>query len=756
MISDNVNDDTKDDEVIDIVELLTSVREATDSELVVLSDIAKTMQFIKKQMKLLTATIAKSDKELAKSVKSGSDNSPIKTPKQHQISTTPAPNHQTIAEATKAPKQHQQNTLTEHQKTPSNTSIAPTKKRAGETELTKTPKQHQNNTKITPIKEQNSPFIVLDSDSKNDASSVGEIEKSITDAMHDFSKFWKDEKGRLRRPDGRYASKDEKQQYQKTAQDVADERKDEKNSKPIIAKIMSGVASATKAASNATETDAVEAGGSAVGGTYFYAIKEVMDLTKSTYEKMKPEDEDNSILGKAKGFISKKFGKDKTSKTQQAKAESSQAQQREILQEQTAQQAKDSATTHNKLDDVVSAVKGLDDESILDDIADMTDFVDDALDIADNFSGEGGESKDKKNKGKGQKNRRGRGNKGKGPKIKGGSTKWNKPRSLIQRVANGPKSLLKSGGSKVGGLLKGGMGAGKKLLGAMSPKSLMKAGGPVAALFAGADKFFEMQDRDDLTTEQKTAQVATTAAGAGAGTALGTTLGSAIGTLILPGIGTAVGGFIGGAIGGGAGAEFGSDIGETFSDFLGSDTSLTDYMSDAWTTASDGASSVIDSVSETTDNMLDKASDIFDVAGDALLAAMGPLGSLASWALSDDDDSKGNDDRSWWDRATGNKEPSEAKNIASPNVKIDNGQSIQEIENRQAIRRQSSSSADKPMTVALDEKSMAALMAVAGSSANVTTNTSNTTVNKSISRAPSSVPDDFSSRELRRQSADLE
>ncbi|HBN6266225.1 TPA: hypothetical protein L3N15_004207 [Vibrio parahaemolyticus] len=755
MISDNVNDDAKDDEAIDIVELLTSVREATDSELVVLSDIAKTMQFIKKQMKLLTATIAKSDKELAKSVKSGSDKSPTKNPKQHQISTNPAPDHQTIAEVTKAPKQHQNNTPTEPKEIPSNTLTAPKKKRAGETELAKKPKQHQNNTKPTPTKRQISPVIVLDGYSKNDASSVGEIEKSITDAMHDFSKFWKDEKGRLRRPDGRYASKDEKQQYQKTAQDVADERKDEKNSKPIIAKIMSGVASATKAASNATETDAVEAGGSAVGGTYFYAIKEVMDLTKSTYEKMKPENEDNSILGKAKGFISKKFGKDKTSKTQQAKAESSQAQQREILQEQTAQQAKDSATTHNKLDDVVSAVKGLDDESILDDIADMTDFVDDALDIADNFSGEGGESKDKKNKGKGQKNRRGRGNKGKGPKIKGGSTRWNKPRSLIQRVANGPKSLLKAGGSKVGGLLKGGMGAGKKLLGAMSPKSLMKAGGPVAALFAGADKFFEMQDRDDLTTEQKTAQVATTAAGAGAGTALGTTLGSAIGTLILPGIGTAVGGFIGGAIGGGAGAEFGSDIGETFSDFLGSDTSLTDYMSDAWTTASDGASSVIDSVSETTDNMLDKASDIFDGAGDVLLAAMGPLGSLASWALSDNDENKGNDDRSWWDKATGSNSPSEARNIASPNVKIDNGQSIQELESRKATRRQSSST-DKPMTVALDEKSMAALMAAAGGSANVTTNTSNTTVNKSISRAPSSVPDDFSSRELRRQSADLE
>ncbi|HHY0551943.1 TPA: hypothetical protein ACVU5P_004262 [Vibrio parahaemolyticus] len=739
-------------EDVDIVELLTSVRNASDDELVVLSDIAKTIQFIKKQMTLLTATIAKSDKELAKIVKGTSSKEQPKNTKKapkEQSNNTEIVKFEQNTESTQAAPKEQQKSIKKTPEEPENShKRTTTETRAGEIELNGTTKRHQNSTKRTTKEHQDNTQTTPVQISVDDSASTAKIEKSITDAMGDFSKFWTDEKGRLRRPDGRYASKDEKKQYQKTAQDVADERKDEKGSKPIIAKIVSGIKSAASTASNATKTDAASAGGAAVGGTYFYAIKEIVDMTKSTYEKIKPTETDNSMFGKAKAFVSKKFGKDKKSKTQQAKAESSQAQQREILQEQTAQQAKDSSTTHKKLDDIVSAIKGVNDDSMLDDVADAVDFLDDALDVADNFSGD---SKDKRK----QKGNR----KGKGPKTKGSKpSRWNKPKSLLQRVKNGPKALIKAGGSKVGGLLKGGMGLGKKMLGSISPKALMKAGGPMAAVFAGANKLFEMQDRDDLTTEQKTAQVATTAAGAGAGTALGTTIGSAIGTLILPGVGTAVGGFIGGALGGGAGAEFGSDIGETFSNFLGSDASLSDYVSDAWTTASDGVSSVVDSVSETTDGVIDKASSIFESAGDVLedtlLAGLGPLGALASWAMSDDDKDSSDSDRSWWDRMTGNNEPEEAKSIGRPQVKVDHGKSIQEIEDKKALNRRSNS--EPPMTVSLDEKSLAALKAVAGNSTYVTSNDSQVTVKSAPASAPSNVPDDFSSRELRRQAADLE
>ena len=571
--------------------------------------------------------------------------------------------------------------------------------------------------------------------------STESIKNSTTKAMNELSKYWRDERGRLRKPNGQYASKDERAAYEKNAKGTAKEREEEKKNQVLTTLLSKG----KDVISKTSETDAAEASGAAAGGTYFYAVKETFDLARSTKEKFDElKGGDDKEKGGIGAILSKLFKKKTTepTKTEKSKEASTQRQQKELLQEQNAQQVRDAATTHRKLDDVVHAIKSANDEGMFDTITDLTSFIDDALDI--------GSSRDRSKGGKNKtKNKR-----GKGPRGSRGNNRSSRPKSILERarsgtqgvrdkVSRGGKGIMNAGKGvlgKIGGFAKSGLGIGSDLLKSVKPTSLMKIGGPLAAVLGGVDKFMSLKDDDSLSTEQKTAQVASTAAGGGMGTAIGTAIGATLGSVV-PGFGTAIGGFVGGTIGGGIGTMLGSDIGEQISGFLGSDTSLGDYVSSAWDTASKGAGEMLDFASEGTEKALDKVSDVFD---DVASALSDTKDTLASW-WGDDDDEK---------TAGTQTKPVSEPVPAEPIIKLDQSTSIGESEKTKQLKE--SASNQTPVTVSLDQKSLQALKEAAGSQATVQTSNPDVTVKTAQSTGPTTDPDDFTTRELRRQAADLE
>ncbi|HDU8600413.1 TPA: hypothetical protein RG678_004306 [Vibrio alginolyticus] len=112
------------------------------------------------------------------------------------------------------------------------------------------------------------------------------LEKAVSDALAEFEGYWEDANGKLRRSDGRYASKQEQSAY-KNAQQTALERQiekqtdTEKESQNVFAKVATSLKQL--AINNVKEflqeeNDATDAAGAAAGGSFFYSAKELYHL----------------------------------------------------------------------------------------------------------------------------------------------------------------------------------------------------------------------------------------------------------------------------------------------------------------------------------------------------------------------------------------------------------------------------------------------------------------------------------------------
>ncbi|MCS0104829.1 hypothetical protein ND972_23580 [Vibrio diabolicus] len=118
------------------------------------------------------------------------------------------------------------------------------------------------------------------------------LEKAVSDALAAFEGYWEDANGKLRRSDGRYASKQEQSAY-KNAQQTALERQiekqtdTEKESQNVFAKVATSLKQL--AINNVKEflqeeNDATDAAGAAAGGSFFYSAKELYHLGQDAKE----------------------------------------------------------------------------------------------------------------------------------------------------------------------------------------------------------------------------------------------------------------------------------------------------------------------------------------------------------------------------------------------------------------------------------------------------------------------------------------
>ncbi|ENA1150544.1 hypothetical protein ACXWHK_003731 [Vibrio alginolyticus] len=118
------------------------------------------------------------------------------------------------------------------------------------------------------------------------------LEKAVSDALAEFKGYWEDANGKLRRSDGRYASKQEQSAY-KNAQQTALERQiekqtdKEKESQNVFAKVATSLKQL--AINNVKEflqeeNDATDAAGAAAGGSFFYSAKELYHLGQDAKE----------------------------------------------------------------------------------------------------------------------------------------------------------------------------------------------------------------------------------------------------------------------------------------------------------------------------------------------------------------------------------------------------------------------------------------------------------------------------------------
>ncbi|ENP8310756.1 hypothetical protein ACEH97_004152 [Vibrio alginolyticus] len=118
------------------------------------------------------------------------------------------------------------------------------------------------------------------------------LEKAVSDALAEFEGYWEDANGKLRRSDGRYASKQEQSAY-KNAQQTALESQiekqtdTEKESQNVFAKVATSLKQL--AINNVKEflqeeNDATDAAGAAAGGSFFYSAKELYHLGQDAKE----------------------------------------------------------------------------------------------------------------------------------------------------------------------------------------------------------------------------------------------------------------------------------------------------------------------------------------------------------------------------------------------------------------------------------------------------------------------------------------
>ncbi|UTM60492.1 hypothetical protein L4174_023795 (plasmid) [Photobacterium sp. CCB-ST2H9] len=606
---------------------------------------------------------------------------------------------------------------------------------------------------------------------------IGKEEKfthSSTSEISDLAKFWKDEKGRIRRPDGKYASKEQSEQYNKKAQFL--EQHEQEKQTTLLGRLVEKMATASNASlelvkqsSDMGESNVVEGAGVGLGGSYYYAAKQVLDASLESVEKVTDLGKSaTSKASKMKGWLAERFNKQSTegannyqtntsaagvqvpasmpgptaaaasvsnSKTIQAKAESLRNQNIEVLRELSADDAKFHSQLLSKVDDLISAFQKSGNESgLLDGIGDLISF--------------GGERAGKRGKKRGRKGAKGRptsakANGGKRISITGeesGHAKTTKPEKYRNRLKPGgnasasiadkltsPKARVMPSveGKALAGLKPGGAytvaaGASK---GATALKILGKGAAGVSGAITAYSKYNELKDRDDLNFSQKAVQTAAPAIGSMGGAMAGGMAGAAIGSVV-PIVGTVIGGIIGSIAGSMGGEWLGNAAGEKLSQSIGNDDSLSVQASEVWEDAKEAAGEVAQSVKS--------------MAPDWLVSGSETLTKMYS-----------------------NAQDSIQSVFMQPQSIVD---TVPAIKNMPEIQQHTSekSNSDSERVVSLDSKSRALLENLAQSNGSISkteksaTNLSNNSSAILREKAGSGIPSDFNDQYLRAISLDME
>ncbi|EGQ9764924.1 hypothetical protein FWP46_21050 [Vibrio alginolyticus] len=291
---------------VDLSLVVDAVKRASDKELTVLSEISRKLDGKTLPTSQQKAVLAVDTKGIEKAVTKGISNASL------NVSTIPSINPQ------KGLKQQSSGTPK-----PSATKT----KRTGEIELSFAPSQPaetqakpdakaiEQSSSVSGVKsiadtlksedarepEKQAPVVVnveapefnserLDTSTLDDVSE--KLEKAVSDALAEFEGYWEDANGKLRRSDGRYASKQEQSAY-KNAQQTALERQiekqtdTEKESQNVFAKVATSLKQL--AINNVKEflqeeNDATDAAGAAAGGSFFYSAKELYHLGQDAKE----------------------------------------------------------------------------------------------------------------------------------------------------------------------------------------------------------------------------------------------------------------------------------------------------------------------------------------------------------------------------------------------------------------------------------------------------------------------------------------
>lgn len=392
---------------------------------------------------------------------------------------------------------------------------------------------------------------------KSPAQSAPQIGKSAE--LPD--EYTRDANGRLRK-NGRYASAEETKAYE-TKQKIQEAETAKRQSK--IAKLVGALND--HLVEQVNSGDAVEAAGVGLGGSFAYAIKDTALMVAETKENIK----------KAKDFFRGDDSEGDSSRAVEDRLSSENHDKRLLSETQRQTHAIDEqiATQEDAYKDAIRLLNDIDENT--------------KLQKQNLFSNLGGLSsvlgglRERLGSGKGGKGGTvitgNKGNKGNGgePAKKTGSVTVAETKSQPSKQ---PKTVLDNGVEKT----------------KMPPAS---AYGRVASMakripFLGAlvtagGAYMGLNDRDDLTLEQKAIQTGTTTVGALGGGSLGAwggaTLGATVGSVV-PVVGTAVGGLLGGLIGGIGGGwlgeKAGSQVGENISLSIDDEKTTTETLISAW------------------------------------------------------------------------------------------------------------------------------------------------------------------------------
>jgi hypothetical protein len=221
-----------------------------------------------------------------------------------------------------------------------------------------------------------------------------ELVKETKSLANDFKDYWRDEKGNLRRANGQYASKDEQKAYAKSdSAELAKERESEQQ-QGVIAKLVSFTKNRTMTALK-EENSAADTAGVAGGGSWFYAIKEMYKLGESAVElknetkekwdtlrgiyrdEQDPDSPEQEVkqtkLQAITNLFSSKRSLESTSSADVAK-QSQRSEQLELLQEQTDAQQVNAENILEKLDELdVQSASGSG-GGLFESVADMMDM----------------------------------------------------------------------------------------------------------------------------------------------------------------------------------------------------------------------------------------------------------------------------------------------------------------------------------------------------------------------------------------------
>ncbi|EGQ8284342.1 hypothetical protein DBT82_RS17145 [Vibrio parahaemolyticus] len=290
----------KNQQEVDLSLVVDAVKRASDRELAVLSEISRKLDGKTLPTNQKKAVLAVDTKGIEKAVTKGVSNASF------NVSAIPSNNPQKVLKS-------------QTSETPKSSSTKT--KRTGEIELSFAPSQpaetqakpdakavEQNSSvsAVTPIADtlknegarepvKQAPVVVNveapESNSERLDTSIlddvpEKLEKAVSDALAEFEGYWEDANGKLRRSDGRYASKQEQSAY-KNAQQTALERQiekqtdTEKESQNVFAKVATSLKQL--AINNVKEflqdeNDATDAAGAAAGGSFFYSAKELYHL----------------------------------------------------------------------------------------------------------------------------------------------------------------------------------------------------------------------------------------------------------------------------------------------------------------------------------------------------------------------------------------------------------------------------------------------------------------------------------------------